>query len=151
MTLSPAEFLLILVVTALFVIATVAIHYEALLLIQRILPKLATRPRVRIGIGVVMALMAHAAEAWLFALGYWLSVETLNLGSLAGAESPTFFDYLYFSFVSYTTVGFGDLSPVGAVRFLSNMESLTGFVVITWTASFLYMEMERHWRDRQWR
>lgn len=150
MTLSPAEFLLMLIVTASFVIATVAFHYEALVLIQRLLAKLTTRPRIRIGIGVVMALVAHAAEAWLFALGYWLSVDYLDLGSLGGAEAPTFFDYLYFSFVSYTTVGFGDLVPLGAVRFLSNMESLTGFVVVTWTASFLYMEMERHWRDRKW-
>ena len=90
MTLSPAEFLLMLLVTASFVIATVAFHYEALLLIQRLLAKLTTRPRIRIGIGVVMALVAHAAEAWLFALGYWLSIDYLELGSLGGAEAPTF-------------------------------------------------------------
>ena len=45
-------------------------------------------------------------------------------------------------------VGFGDLAPVGAVRFLSGTEALTGFVLITWSASFTYLEMERYWRQR---
>ena len=41
-----------------------------------------------------------------------------------------------------------DLAPVGAVRFLSGTEALTGFVLITWSASFTYPEMERYWRQR---
>jgi len=28
------------------------------------------------------------------------------------------------------------------------MEALTGFVLITWTASFLYLEMNRLWRQQ---
>ncbi|MGD8933935.1 MAG: two pore domain potassium channel family protein, partial [Gammaproteobacteria bacterium] len=31
---------------------------------------------------------------------------------------------------------------------LVGMESLTGLLLITWTASFLYYEMQRYW-DRQ--
>ena len=52
------------------------------------------------------------------------------------------------SAITYTTVGFGDVVPVGPIRFLSGMEALTGFVMIGWTASFTYLEMERFWRGR---
>jgi hypothetical protein len=31
---------------------------------------------------------------------------------------------------------------------LTGLESLTGLVLITWTASFLYYEMQRYWNAR---
>ncbi|MBM3373365.1 MAG: two pore domain potassium channel family protein, partial [Betaproteobacteria bacterium] len=45
-------------------------------------------------------------------------------------------------------VGFGDVVPVGTIRFVAGMEALTGFLMIGWSASFTYLEMERFWRDR---
>jgi hypothetical protein len=36
-------------------------------------------------------------------------------------------------------------SRIGGLRFLSALESLTALVLITWTASFLYLEMTRYW------
>jgi hypothetical protein len=52
---------------------------------------------------------------------------------------------LYFSCAAFTTVGFGDIVPSGPLRLLAGMEALTGFVLITWTASYLYIEMSRTW------
>jgi hypothetical protein len=49
---------------------------------------------------------------------------------------------------TYTTLGFGDIVPVGPVRFLTSVEALTGFVLITWSASFTYLEMNRFWKPR---
>ena len=43
------------------------------------------------------------------------------------------------------SVGFGDLSPVGPIRLVSGLESLTGLLLITWSASFTYLEMHQHW------
>jgi hypothetical protein len=31
------------------------------------------------------------------------------------------------------------------LRFLVGLESLTGLVLITWSASFLFFELQRHW------
>ena len=55
-------------------------------------------------------------------------------------------DAVYLSAVTFTTVGFGDVAPVGPIRFLSGTMALTGFVLVTWSASFTYLEMERFWR-----
>lgn len=38
------------------------------------------------------------------------------------------------------------MAPQGAIRFLAGTEALTGFILITWSASFLYLEMEQYWR-----
>lgn len=52
---------------------------------------------------------------------------------------------MYFSAITYTTVGFGDFVPTGPVRFLAGTEALTGFLLITWSASFTFLEMRRYW------
>jgi hypothetical protein len=54
-------------------------------------------------------------------------------------------DCAYFSFTVFTTLGFGDIQPMGNIRYITGIEALTGLVLITWTASFLYYEMQRHW------
>jgi hypothetical protein len=42
-------------------------------------------------------------------------------------------------------LGYGDLNPLGSLRFLAGLEALLGFVLITWSASFLYFEMQKYW------
>ena len=65
------------------------------------------------------------------------------------APSSGYLDYVYFSALTNTTVGFGDFVPSGPVRFLAGMEALTGLVLITWSASFTFLEMQRYWdRDQ---
>jgi hypothetical protein len=49
------------------------------------------------------------------------------------------------SAMTYTTVGFGDVVPVGAIRFVAGLEALTGLVMITWSASYTFLEMQRDW------
>ena len=41
----------------------------------------------------------------------------------------------------------GDLVPTGPIRFMAGMESVTGLLLITWSASFTYLEMVRYWRN----
>ena len=57
-------------------------------------------------------------------------------------------DCAYFSFTVFTTLGFGDIRPTGPVRFLAGLESLTGLLLIAWTASFLYYEIKRFWDEK---
>ncbi|MBC6428927.1 MAG: two pore domain potassium channel family protein [Cellvibrionales bacterium] len=128
------------------VVAAVAIHYEFLMVFAR---RLAHRRSGRFAVlgGVLAALVAHALQIWLFALGYWLTTQMDGLGRLTGNFGGEFLDCLYFSFTTYTTLGYGDIEPFGPVRFLAGIEALVGLVLITWTASFLFLEMQRHWRE----
>ena len=54
-------------------------------------------------------------------------------------------DVLYFSFSTYTSLGYGDIVALGDSRLLAGIESLIGLLLIAWTASFTYLEMREHW------
>ncbi|OUR64734.1 ion transporter [Methylophaga sp. 42_25_T18] len=125
--------------------ATVIIHYEVLYRLAVKLPSVTVRPRFRILLGVFIILLAHIVEIWVFALGYYLMINVDGFGALVGNFNQSFLDCTYFSFTSYTTLGFGDIEPSGHIRFLTGLESLTGLVMITWSASFLFLEMQKYW------
>lgn len=103
------------------------------------------RHRYRIVFGVFGALLAHSIEVLLFAIAYYLLPGTRVWGHLEGNFNGSLPDCLYFSFTTFTTLGVGDIVPHGQIRHLVGVESLTGLLLITWTASFLYFEMQRFW------
>jgi Ion channel len=137
-----------LVVIAAIVIVSlcVVLHYEALNACNRYLPLLSQRRRRRVLILIFVVLITHVTEIWLFGLGYFVLVDHYAVGSVTGLPTLALPDFVYFSAATYTTVGFGDVVPVGAIRFLAGMEALTGFVMITWSASYTFLEMQRDWR-----
>jgi Ion channel len=134
------------VVNALVVMVVVMFHYECLHQMSRHLPRIRLRPRFKIVVGVMGALVAHAVEVWIFALVYYVSIH-LQWGLLSDGSVDSLLDCVYFSFTVFTTLGFGDITPHGSLRFLTGIESLSGLVLITWTASFLYIEMQKYWED----
>lgn len=135
----------IFLINSVVVAVVVIIHYEFLYQFTRLMPRLKIRHRFRIVMGVFAALAAHSLEVWIFAVSYLLLHRSERWGYLQGNFDNTIADYVYFSFTSYTTLGTGDIEPLGDIRFLAGLESLTGLVLITWTASFLYLEMSRYW------
>ena len=123
----------------------VIIHYEFLYRFTVIMPELKIRHRFRIVLGVFAALTAHAGEVWIFAFSYYYMHKSDGWGYFQGNFEGTLMDCVYFSFTTYTTLGTGDIEPIGDLRYLTGLESLTGLVLITWSASFLYLEMTRYW------
>lgn len=123
----------------------VLVHYEALYRLSLLLPRLRIPPRFRVLVGVAGAFMAHVAEVWVFAVGYYLMLKWDTGSRLGGNFDGTLLDCSYFSFTNYTSLGFGDIEPFGHVRFLSGLEGLTGLILIAWTASFMYIEMQKFW------
>ncbi len=135
----------IFLLNSLVVTIVVLLHYEFLYQLSRWLPRMTLRHRYRIVVGVLGGVIAHSVEVWVFALGYYFMHNTHGWGELKGNFSGSLLDCAYFSFTTFSTLGVGDIEPVGAIRYLTGIESLTGLVLITWTASFLYLEMQRFW------
>ena len=127
------------VFNSILVTFAVVIHYEFLYRLSALIPRIPIIPRFRIVLGVIGALVAHTLEIWLFAFGFYFMDNAKGWGHLTGNIAHHIMDYAYFSFTTYTTLGFGDIEPLG---------DLTGLVLITWTASFLYYEMQRYWTVR---
>lgn len=123
----------------------VLIHYEFLYRITTYIPKMKIKHRFRIVFGVFGALIAHSIEIWIFATAYYFLPGKGGWGHFSGEFNGSFMDCIYFSYTTFTTLGFGDITPHGLIRHLVGIESLTGLLLITWTASFLYFEMQRYW------
>lgn len=139
--------LVVVAVTAATVALAVLIHYEGLVWLSQRLIGMHTQRRRKVLYGVYGVLGIHVSEIWLFGVALWALLQWPSTGSIHGLEhNLSLLDAVYLSAATFTTVGFGDLAPEGPVRFLSGTEALTGFVLITWSASFTYIEMERFWR-----
>lgn len=134
------------VINTIIIGIAIIIHFEALNLLSLWLPLLKIKPRLRVLIGVFGALFAHIIEIWLFAFAFYFKIQSHYFGSLEGNFNHTLMDCSYFSFTSYTSMGTGDIIPTGDLRFLAGLEALTGLVLISWTASFMFLEMQKLWK-----
>lgn len=143
------EMALAFLINSLLVATVVVIHHEALNGLFRIGQKLTVHRNLALLIGVFGALLAHITEIWLFALGYFYMVHSDAFETLEGNFDGSLIDCAYFSFTTYTSLGFGDIEPMGHLRFTAGLEALTGLVMITWTASFMFLKMQRYWIHRQ--
>lgn len=127
----------------------VLIHYEALNLLAKIRVRSKAHHRLRILMDVFGVLLVHCFEIWIFACVYYGLMQFDGFGQLELLSGAliTFADCVYYSFTTYTTLGYGDIVPLGGLRYLAGIESLTGLVLITWSASFLFLQMQRHWPE----
>jgi hypothetical protein len=140
--------ILIFIINTVLVGLAVLIHFEALYYLSVIVPRLHIERRLRVLAALFGALVAHVVEIWLFAFAYYFIVKSGNFGTLSGSFTNTLMDCSYFSFTTYTSLGFGDILPIGDIRFLVGLEALTGLVLIAWTASFMFLEMQKLWKDQ---
>jgi hypothetical protein len=139
--------LIAILINSALVASAVVIHYEMLRLLSVVIPRLKIKHRLRVLIGVFGTICAHVIEVCLFGLAFFLMIHYGDFGSLKGNFDGSLVDSIYFSFTNYTTVGYGDIEPLGALRFLAGVEALTGLSLITWSASFMFMEMTQFWNE----
>jgi len=125
---------------------TVLFHYEALRIFTNLLARPSNRPRIRILQLVLGLFLLHTLEILIFAVAYQ-ALHALGLVELKGLDNHQLFSYFYYSAVVYTTLGFGDIIPLGLLKIPTAMEGLIGLGFITWSASFTFLEMQRYWQD----
>ena len=133
-------------VTLIVCLLCLGVHHEMLWLARSWAPRLPGPRRLRVIASIVMSIIAHLIEILIFAVG-WAILIHAGLAELSIAE-PDFEDLIYYSGTVYTSLGFGDLVPLGAARHLSVVEAVLGLVLIAWTASFSYFEMHEYWKLR---
>jgi len=134
----------VIAVTLALVALCVLVHYEGLVLTQRIISRQKRHRRLKVLESISMLIALHMVEIAMFGVAYWTVLHWPEHGRIV-PQAAHFFDHLYFAAITYTTLGYGDLAPVGPIRFMVGMQSLMGLVLITWSASFTYLEMERFW------
>jgi len=126
--------------------ACVLLHYETLRLLNDKLARIdIISMRAKVLAALVGGLASHILQIGAFALAYYLLRDKFELGGFGGTFEDTLMNFLYFSSETYTTLGFGDIYPTGQLRLICGVESLIGLLMVSWTASFTYLEMRRYW------
>jgi Ion channel len=123
------------------VTSTVIIHFAGLLALLRVLRMRGGGFRAHeslLGQGaliivVVLGLFAiHTLEVWLYALVY------LAIGAISDFESA-----LYFSTVTFASLGYGDIVLSPAWRIFGAIEAVNGLILLGWSTAFLISLMSR--------
>ena len=138
--------MLVVALTCVLLIAvTTLIHYEVLRLLNTGLVPLPIPPRSKLLVLIFAACAAHIVEIAIYGLATYALVDVAGIGMLRGGSHFSLLNCFYFSAETYTTLGFGDLTPSGPIRVLAGIESLNGLLLIGWTATATYVAMERFW------
>lgn len=78
----------------------------------------------------VFLIFIHLVQAALWALVYML---------LPGVtEFETFEKSMYFSLVTFTTLGYGEITIASANRILAGLEAINGITLIGWSTAFMF-------------
>ncbi|NMH60575.1 hypothetical protein HCJ96_11125 [Alteromonas sp. MYP5] len=80
--------------------------------------------------------------AW-FAFDLYLAYEVLGLRGFENTFTKNAQAYLHLSASSFTTLGAFSSSPTGNIALILDMISLTGFTMLTWSATHYYSIFSR--------
>ncbi len=137
---------------ALMVCLTVALHFLGLLMLVRMLRQGGHRFNAHESVAgqgmlivcVVLGIVAiHTLEIWLYAVAF------LAIGSFSDVESA-----LYFSTVSFSSLGYGDVLLAPDWRLVGAIEGVNGLILIAWSTAFLFSvtrrlrTLEHDWLER---
>ena len=87
----------------------------------------------------IVLMLLHVVEVILWALAYLLL--------LPGDHLDTFEKATYFSVVTYTTLGYGDITLSDHHwRLMSGIEALDGILLVGWSTALLFLVVQRSWK-----
>jgi len=90
-------------------------------------------------IGTALAVVfLHALEIIVWAQAYRLILPANELATLEEA--------VYFSFVTFTTLGYGDITLSEGYRLLSGIQALNGIILVGWSTAMIFSVVQRVWR-----
>jgi hypothetical protein len=75
----------------------------------------------------LVLMLAHTAEVLVWSVAY----------AVVGA-APTGSDLLDFAFVNYTTLGYGDVTPLKEWRLIGPMTAMNGILMFGWSTAVLF-------------
>ena len=81
---------------------------------------------------VLVLMITHTLEVVVWGMAYWL-VDAAPIGT----------DRVYFAFVNYTTLGYGDILPVERWHLLGPMAAMNGVLLFGWSTAVIFEILRR--------
>jgi hypothetical protein len=121
-------------------VGTIAIHALVMTVVIRVAHAMAARPTSHpslhltgVMIAAVLVLMAaHTGEVMVWALTYAM-VDAVPAGA----------GLVYFAFVNYTTLGYGDVIPVKEWQLLGPITAMNGVLMFGWSTAVIFEVLRR--------
>lgn len=121
-------------------VVCIAIHAAVMTIVVGVAPRVAARfatPPALLLMAtmvatVVVLMLAHMLEVAVWARTY----------AIVGA-TPGDADVMYFAFVNYTTLGYGDVTPVYRWRLLGPATAMCGVLLFGWSTAVIFEVLRR--------
>jgi hypothetical protein len=117
---------------------TTWMHYEGLRAIGLVHPRGTNASRAATMLLLLGISTVHAIEVFVYAAAYYLLARYAHAGTLGGLVAPSPNASLYFSLETYSSLGYGDIVPSGALRGIAGAEALNGLLLIGWSACYAH-------------
>jgi voltage-gated potassium channel Kch len=83
----------------------------------------------------IFLMMLHFSEIVVWAIVYLIIPDIQQLSSFEEA--------IYFSMVTYTTVGYGDITLVPRWRIMGGFEAMSGILLFGWSTAMFFSAVQR--------
>jgi hypothetical protein len=139
-----AQFIAAAGVSIVLLLICVVLFYEILAHLWVNLPRLEGRPRAQILVTLFGAFLGHTVAVWIFGISYFVLDRYFQFGTLQGNIAHELLVYVYFSAVSYSSLGLGDVYPTEGLQLLVGVEAILGLILIGWSVTFTYLVTEKY-------
>lgn len=133
-------------ITGLILVACLGIfHHLGMLTIRRVMPPAKHGSQLAMIMAFCALLLLHTLEILLFAAIYRGLVSWSSMGTLGPKFDGTWTAFVYFSGMNFVTLGYASFDADVPLRLVGMMQSLGGFMVLTWSATFIYSISQAMW------
>jgi len=139
-----SSFLFASLICLVLIVVSVAVFYEILAHLWLLLPRIEGKPRSQILLTILATFVGHTIVVWLFGLAYYALAHYTQFGELGGVEEQHVLNYVYFSGVTYSSLGLGDVYPKGDMRLMIAVEAILGLILIGWSIAITYFATEKY-------
>jgi hypothetical protein len=102
-----------------------------------------------VGKGLVKAVLISALTVWMFlavVIEAWLWAMLYLFDPLV-TELPDLETAFYFSMVTFTTLGYGDVVLTGQWRTLASIQAANGVIIFGWTTALIFYFIQQIYKE----
>lgn len=88
---------------------------------------------------VLFLTLLHASQCTLWAIAYYFNPYITDLSSFEQA--------IYFSLITFTTIGYGDVTINSEWRILAGLEAVNGIMLIGWSTAMIFSFLQILYRQ----
>jgi len=118
----------------------IAIHALVMTMVVRVARAVGTNQRSHTSLFLIAVMIPTVA---VLMAAHVLEVVVWSFGYLMFDVAPAGADRLYFAFVNYTTLGYGDIVPVERWRLLGPLTAMNGVLLFGWSTAVIFEVLRR--------